>query len=191
MNIQATADHNYCFVDVIIKRPGSVHDAQLFANSAINLMFRDGTIPSCEKTIVEGQPPVPICILGDPAYPLLPFLMKEFPQGGKNTEEQFFGYRLSSARMVIECAFGRLKARFGCLRRAMDINLRDLPYFIHSCLILHNFCEIRKDIISSQRVDAARHYDTEFQPKTDNHYRIGVNEAGGKRVRSIYVKYFS
>ena len=62
------------------------------------------------RVIVENEPSVPICLLGDPAYPLLPFIMKEFANRGRTPEEQFFGYRLSSARMVIECAFGRLDA---------------------------------------------------------------------------------
>ena len=43
--------------------------------------------------------------------------MKKFPGGGNTPQEQFFGWRLSSARMVIECSFGRLKGRFGALRR--------------------------------------------------------------------------
>ena len=107
-------------------------------------MFKDGTIPKCETITVEGEPGIPVCILGDPAYPLLPFLMKEFSKWGKNSSERFFGQRLSSARMVIECVFGLLKARFGCLRREIDINLKDLPAVIHSCFILHNFCEIRQ-----------------------------------------------
>ena len=111
-------------------------------------MFRDGDIPQCSKDIVEGENTVPICLLGESAYPLLPYIMKEFANGGKTQDEQFFGYRLSSARMVIECAFGRLKARFGCLRRDMDINLDDLPYVIHACFILHNVCEINKEQIN-------------------------------------------
>ena len=176
LNCQGTVGYNYCFIDVLIKWPGSVHDARVFANSALNEMFRDGSIPKCER------------IIGDPAYPLLPFLMKEFSKGGKNSSERFFGQRLSSARMVIECAFGLLKARFGCLRREIDINLKDLPAVIHSCFILHNFCEIRQEAINQNDVLVARNYDFEFQPKTDKGCEI--NEAGGKRIRNIFVKYF-
>ena len=69
-------------------------------------------------------------------------------------KSSFFGYRLSSARMVLECAFGRLKARFGCLRRDMDIKLDDLAY-IHSCFIINNFCEIHKEPINPHYVTAA------------------------------------
>ena len=68
--------------------------------------------------------------LGDPAYPLMPYFMKEYAGGGTNCQKQYFGFRLCSARNVTECAIGRLKAKFGCLRRAMDINFNDLPYVI-------------------------------------------------------------
>ena len=68
-------------------------------------MLRDGAIPPLYKHLTPDTEPVPVCVLGDPAYPLLPYLMKEFPGGGNTVLEQYFGYRLSSARMVIECAF--------------------------------------------------------------------------------------
>jgi hypothetical protein len=61
------------------------------------MKFRNGVISSCNKVIVEGEQEVPVCLLGDPAYPLLPYLMKEFAKGGSTAQEQFFGYRLSSA----------------------------------------------------------------------------------------------
>ena len=91
---------------------------------------------------------VPICILGDPVYPpLLPFLVKEYPKGGKDEREQYFGYRLSSARMVIENAFGGLKGRFGCLIRLKGINIKELPHLIMAIFILHNFCEIKNKML--------------------------------------------
>ena len=113
--------YKYFLFEVVMKWPRSVDDARAFANSNINRKLRDSIIPPCPRTIVEGKGPVLICILRDPAYPLLPFLMQEFADRGKNAQEQFFRYRLSSARRVVECAFRRLKARFCCLRRWMLI----------------------------------------------------------------------
>ena len=102
----------------------------------------------------------------------------------------FFSQRLSSARMVIECAFEKLKARFVRLRREMSINLKELPAVIHSCFILHNLCEIRQEAVNQKDVLVARNYDVEFRPETDTGYEINNNEAGGKRIRKIFVKYF-
>ena len=93
--------------------------------------------------LTEDEEAVPICLLGDPAYPLLPFLMKEFPGGGKTEQEQHFGYRLSAAGIAIECSFGRLKARFGCLKREMDVHTSTLIYGIYACFVLHNYSEIK------------------------------------------------
>ena len=69
-----------------------------------------------------------------------------------NSSEKFFGQSLSSARLVIKGIFGRLKARFGCLRRELDINLKELLAVIHSCFILHNFCEIRQEAVNQNDV---------------------------------------
>ena len=119
----ACYDYRCVFLDVVVKWPGSVHDARMFANSQLNNLLRNKTIPSCPVQILDEEDPIPVFLLGDPAYPLMPYLMKEYAGDGSTVQEQYFGYRLCSARNVIECAFGRLKARFGCLMRDMDINL--------------------------------------------------------------------
>ena len=116
----------------------------MFSTSNLFQSLHNETIPQCRKVIVDGQPEVPIYILDDPAYPILPYIMKEFANGGKDQREKYLGYCLSSARMVIECAFRRLKARFSLIKCGMDIKLDNLPQcIINSYFILHSFCKMR------------------------------------------------
>ena len=88
-------------------------------------------IPSMAKEINEDEDPIPVSLLGDLAYPIMSFLMKEYTS---TVQEQQFGISLCRARMdIMECVFGRLKGRSGALRRPLDINLAELPYVIYAC----------------------------------------------------------
>lgn len=114
--------------------------------------------------------------------------MKEYAGGGSTAQEQYFGLRLCSARMVIECAFGRLKGRFMMLKRAMDINIAQLPTVIYACFILHNYCELNGEELPADCVENVRNYDRHHQPAPEAALN-SHNNAEGNRIRQLLTEY--
>ena len=81
--MQGVVNHLGHFTNVYVGWPGQVHDARVFANSALYVQGQEGTLlPQWNKQI--GGKDVPLVVLGDPAYPLLPWLMKAFPDNGQH-----------------------------------------------------------------------------------------------------------
>ncbi|KAH6923842.1 hypothetical protein HPB50_007788 [Hyalomma asiaticum] len=67
------------------------------------------------------------------------------PQEMKEHLRQAFNYHLSSARRVVENAFGRLKARFRILHKGLEADIDNVNRIIRACCILHNICEELSD----------------------------------------------
>ena len=143
--LQAVVDHELRFWNINVGWPGRVHDARVFSNSVLFQKAQAGTLlPNLSRSLSGID--VPLVILGDPAYPLLPWLMKPYVQHSNlSNQNKAFNYRLSRARMVIENAFGRLKGRWRCLLKRNDITTEDIPTVITACCVLHNICEVHKD----------------------------------------------
>ena len=145
MIMQGMVDNRGLFTDVYVGWPGRVHDARVFANSTIYQKGQSKTLfPNITRKIKGVD--VPLLILGDPAYPLLQWVMKAFPNNGHLTDQQKnFNYRLSKARVVVEHSYGRLKGRWRCLLKRLDVDIGDVPELVTACCILHNMCEIYGD----------------------------------------------
>ena len=108
--LQALVNHECKFMNVFIGWPGSCHDARILDNSSIFVKAEGSLLPTTTDSI--GGVAVLVVIIGDPACPLLPWLIKPNSSVGHLTREQrCFNYHLSRARVVVECAFGHLKGR--------------------------------------------------------------------------------
>lgn len=67
--------------------------------------------------------------------------MKPYPETAAITQRQRdFNRSLSSARVVVEQAFGLLKGRWRCLLNHLDESVDKVPLTIITCCILHNIC---------------------------------------------------
>ena len=103
-------DHKYILRNICVGRPRSVHDARVFANSTLYAVAVSGKILRGHTRRILGHD-VPVFLIGDSAYLLLTWLMKPFAENtALSGEKKHFNYRLSKARIVVENAFGRLKA---------------------------------------------------------------------------------
>uniref|UniRef100_A0A672GHH6 DDE Tnp4 domain-containing protein n=1 Tax=Salarias fasciatus TaxID=181472 RepID=A0A672GHH6_SALFA len=134
ITLQAVVDHRMRLWDINVGRAGKIHDARVFALSSLY-----------ERETFEGVE-VPLALLGDSAYPLLPWLMKPYPEGaGVTTDQISFNFRLSQSRMVVERAFGRLKGRWRCLLKVCDDHITFVSQIVSACCVLHNFLEIHEE----------------------------------------------
>ena len=133
--------------------PGNVHDSRVFAHSSLYKKAMEEEILNGESVTVQSQDIMPY-LISDSAYPLLPWLMKPFPHNTALTPAQRkFNYCISRKRIVVENAFGRLKARWRCLRKQNEMRVTNVPAVVLSCCILHNMCEVRREVFLESWLD--------------------------------------
>ena len=96
---------------------------------------------------------------------------------------------LRSARNKVECAFGRLKARWQVLTTPINIALEDTPTRIFACFVLHNFCERHKIPIDHSLVQTHMEINQEQSTSfADNRYTCSTVQ--GVRTRDVIAAYF-
>ena len=183
--LQAVVDGRGLFWDVCVGFPGSVHDARVLKQSHLWEVLSDGEFLSQRKVTISGCD-VGHYLIGDPAYPMQSWLMKPFSDTGRLTPAQHtYNYRLSSARSVVEMAFGRLKGRWRCLLKRNDCKLKLCKEMALTCCVLHNICEEHGDNFTEERQD--RH--DNIQPPVQALPEHGNQEGAG--IRAALMAYFN
>ena len=92
--VSSTENFNsYCysslrFTDIFVGYPGNVHAARVFSNSPLLRVHEHTGIFSEEGSRNICGVDVNALILGDSAYPVLPWLMKPFPESANMSAEK-------------------------------------------------------------------------------------------------------
>ena len=116
-----------------------------FVNSSVFEKASIGTILPSDIVRFIGETTIPLYIIGDSAYPLLSWLMKPFPNGTQDQEKKTYNYRMSSARIVVENAFGCRKGRWRRLMKKNEMRIDNVIMVVGACCVLHNICEVHGD----------------------------------------------
>ena len=129
--LQPVCDAELLITDAFCGYPGRVHDARVLRNSPL---YQDAM--NNKDLYFPGN----THLVGDSAYPLVPWLITPFRHYGRFTcQERKYNYKQSSTRMAIEHVFGVLKARFKRLQLRLDIpNTEEVPITVIAACILHN-----------------------------------------------------
>jgi hypothetical protein len=127
INVQAVCNADRIFTNVVIKYPGSTHDSFIWKNCGLKNNFLRGDYGD-------------YFLIGDSGYPQRIFLMVPL-LNPLSDQQKRYNKCLKKSRVVIECSFGLLKARWQCLdKSAGPINMspqRAVP-IIMACFALHN-----------------------------------------------------
>ncbi|XP_054591759.2 uncharacterized protein [Nothobranchius furzeri] len=132
--------------------PGNAHDANALRQS--DLFKRAHLLPKGIKTI--GGKDTNLLIVGDPAYPLLDWLIKGYSNSSRlSPEQESFNTYISSVRVGVEITFGLLKSRWRVLLKRSDFHFTFAPTMIATCCALHNFCQNEEDQASNSWLEKA------------------------------------
>ena len=85
-----------------------------------------------------GMTDMPYFIVAYYVFALRTWLMKLFTRRNLYNEGHIFNYRLSTARQVVENAFGILANRFRCLLTIMAQEPHNVTSVVLACVTLHN-----------------------------------------------------
>ena len=148
--MQVTVDSTGKFIGASFKAVGSTHDSLAMKMSKFWELLESGIL--CRP---EG-----LCGLqsyfgvGDDSYENTEFFLTPWPGRGLEYIKDVFNYFQSRCRIVVECSFGRLTQRWGCLWRALRVPYYKVPALVQALMKLHNLADenrviriVRKDLL--------------------------------------------
>ena len=186
--LQAVADSNCKFIAIDIGSKGRQSDGGIFRSSKLFTMLENNQLnipPPTEvpKTLMKA----PYVLVGDEAYPLLPYIMRPYPKKTLDKAKHIFNYRLSRSRQKVECAFGILTAKWRILLKAIETDPEFAVSIVKATCVLHNFV-LSHDGIDSHSLNIRNNLP---------HNKLLVSKAfnahsnSAKLTRETFCKYFN
>lgn len=155
--LMAVADTNYIFIMIDVGSYGRRdNDGGVLANSNILKRLEKKTLKLLSpKKIPNSTIISPHTFIADEAFPLRTYMMRSYPRWLLNDENKtHYKYRLSQARMTIECGFSIAVAKFRILLKAIETKVENADHIVRAICVLHNvIIDLKKNITSISHID--------------------------------------
>ncbi|KAK8520393.1 hypothetical protein V6N13_031155 [Hibiscus sabdariffa] len=132
ITLQGVVDKNGVFTDVCIGWPGSMTDDQVLEQSAFHQRAKTGQLKD-------------VWVVGGKGYPLMDWVLVPYTHQNLTWAQHAFNEKVWDIEKVGKEAFARLKGRWACLQKRMEVKLQELPAVLGACCVLHNICELRNE----------------------------------------------
>lgn len=174
--LMAIADANYRFLMIDVGAYGKDSDSSVMSNSNFYRRIENGSLKLPNETKLPNSNIVtPFVFIADEAFPLRNYLMRPFPRRqSQENEKAYYNYRLSRARMTIECAFGIMSSKFRILLKAIETTAKNADHIVKAICMLHNtIIDLEKNMLI-QNVPVSN--DTNFDMVQNQ--MIALNQGG-------------
>ena len=187
----ALVDADYRFRYIQVGDYGKDSDGGIYKSSALGMGMAAGTLDVPADAPLPGfagLQSMPYVMVADAAFPLKPYLMKPYPEKKINHQKRIYNYRLSRARMVVECAFGILAVRWRVFHTKINMKPDNADQVIVASCLLHNYLTHPREIRAFMREVNER--GLALQQAT-NINSVNRNAREALEVRDEFCQYFN
>ncbi|KAF7143164.1 hypothetical protein RHSIM_Rhsim05G0017500 [Rhododendron simsii] len=132
ITVQGVVDSKGVFTDACIGWPGSMSDDKILENSALSQLASGGLLKD-------------VWIVGNSGYPLMDWMLVPYAHKPLTWSQHTFNVKVGEVQRVAKEAFLRLKGRWSCLQKRIEVKPWRLPVVLGAACVLHNICEMRNE----------------------------------------------
>lgn len=191
IGLLAVVDPDYKFTYINVGSYGKDSDSKIFEESEFyrKLVNNELHIPP-PKPLPGDTTNVPHVFIGDEGFALETFLMRPFPknQVENNREKANFNKRLSSARRIVENAFGILAQKWRVFFRPLETNVDTTVHVVKAACCLHNYLRVVNELFEMQTPEETMPRNSAFRPINNNSNRARIE---AYNVRNSFLNYFN
>ena len=131
--------HRY-FIYAHVGCNGRVSDGGVWKATTLSEYLKDSRNPlniPAPKPLPGRQTVIPYFMVADEAFLLKDYIMRPYPCRRLKNLNRIFNYRMSRARINVECAFDILSSRFQILNKTLNFKPHKVELFVSVSIIYY------------------------------------------------------